>query len=188
MTSYRRLRLPGATYFFTVNLSDRRSGALVDHIDDLRAAWARTCRDRPFLTEAVVVLPDHLHAIWTLPPGDADFSTRWRLIKTRFSLACGLAGRRSHSKRRKGERGPWQRRFWEHAIRGEADFRTHLHFCWGNPVRHGLVAQAEDWPYSSLHRDLPLGRVQRKIDCLPDGLFGERMGEDHPSYGSLRAG
>lgn len=182
MTTYRRFRIPGATYFFTVNLADRRSWALIDCIDDLRAAWAMTCRERPFRTEAVVVLPDHLHAVWTLPRGDADFSTRWRLIKTRFSMRTGLSRPASRSKQRKRERGLWQRRFWEHAIRNEADFDLHVRYCWMNPVRHGLVCEPRDWPYGSVHRDLPPTRDLSEIACPPDLRFGERMGEDHPSY------
>jgi putative transposase len=106
-----------------------------------------------------VVLPDHLHAVWTLPEADSDFSTRWRLIKSRFSRALGATGHRSASMLAKNERGIWQRRFWEHHIRDEADFAAHVRYCWGNPVKHGLVERAVDWPYSSIHRDIRAGRV-----------------------------
>jgi putative transposase len=98
-----------------------------------------------------------LHAIWTLPAGDADFSTRWRLIKSRFSRAVGRKQPRTASQVTKKEHGLWQRRFWEHYIRDDADFAAHLAYCWGNPVKHALVTRAVDWPYSSLHRDIKRG-------------------------------
>lgn len=182
MTEYRRLYVPGGTYFFTLNLQDSRSTALVDHIDALRAAWGETCRERPFRTEAAVVLPDHLHAIWTLPPYDADFSTRWRLIKSRFSRRAGIRGRINPSKRKKGERGVWQRRYWEHAIRGKTDFALHQSYCWQDPMRHGLVARSEDWPFSSFKHKMEYGPDLSDFPPIQDGTFGERMGEDHPSY------
>ena len=159
MTAYRRRRVPGGTYFFSLRLARPGSAELVDQIDRLRAAYGVTCRERPFVTEAAVVLPDHLHAIWTLPPGDCDFSTRWRLIKTRFTRSLGRKAPRGLSQEGKQECGVWQRRFWEHVIRDEEDMNLHLRYCWMNPVRHGLVSRAEDWPYSSLHRDLRSGRV-----------------------------
>ncbi|MEE9388531.1 MAG: transposase [Paracoccaceae bacterium] len=158
MTNYRRARIRGGTYFFTVNLADRSAHTLVDQVDALRAAYSKTVAERPWRTDAIVVLPNHLHCLWTLPQGDQDFSTRWRLIKTRFVRAIGGYGKTSPSKRAKQERGIWQRRFWEHAIRDEADFTAHMQYCWGNPVKHGYVARAADWPHSSIHRDIRLGR------------------------------
>ncbi|MEM8786659.1 MAG: hypothetical protein AAGE76_00200 [Pseudomonadota bacterium] len=117
MAHYRRMRVPGASYFFTVSLTDRSRATLVDEIDALRQAYAATWADRPFYTDAIVVLPDHLHAVWTLPAGDADFSTRWGALKARFTRAVkGRMGLnpilRSASKVRKGDAGVWQRRFW----------------------------------------------------------------------------
>lgn len=166
MPNYRRARVSGASYFFTVNLASRRSDLLVTHIHELRAAYAATIQDMPVICDAMVVLPDHLHAVWTLPLGDCDFSERWRKIKHRFSRTLGGAvGRTAHptalsaSKRAKRERGIWQRRFWEHVIRDEADYAAHVAYCWGNPVKHGFVEHAVDWPYSSLHRDIRLGRA-----------------------------
>jgi putative transposase len=128
MRTYIRNRVPGGTYFFTVNLA-RRTGnkLLVERIDLLRNAYRATCRERPFETLAAVVLPEHLHVIWRLPPGDDDYPTRWRLLKGRFShsVGCHHATRRSH--KLKGELGIWQRRYWEHTIRDEADLhRTYL--------------------------------------------------------------
>ncbi len=174
MTNYRRIRTPGTTYFFTVNLADRSSDLLLAQISALRKAYQKTCTERPFVCNAFVVLPDHLHAIWTLPARDADYSTRWRLIKTRFVQQVGGFGPRSASKRSKRERGIWQRRFWEHSIRDEADFRVHMRYCWGNPVKHGLVNRAVDWPFSSIHRDIRAGRVDAEwAGDVADGEFGE---------------
>ena len=189
MTAYRRNRQPAGTYFFTVNLARRDQTLLVDHIHHLRHAIYATRAERPFRIDAIVVLPDHLHAIWTLPPHDADFSTRWRLIKTRFSRAVGLHVPQSWSQRDKQERGVWQRRFWEHTIRDDADCRTHLAYCWGNPVKHGLVSRAADWPFSSLHRDIRAGRVSAEwAERTGTTRFGERDdGCKHPSYGQRAA-
>ncbi|WP_417210801.1 REP-associated tyrosine transposase [Antarctobacter sp.] len=152
MSRYLRPKVSGACVFFTVNLADRRHDLLVREIDLLREAVRRTRAERPFGIEAWVVLPDHLHCIWQMPTGDRDYGTRWRLIKSRFSrdLPKGLT-RASHDRRQ--ERGLWQRRFWEHHIRDEADFAAHLRYCWMNPVKHGLVDHPEDWPFSSVHRD-----------------------------------
>ena len=151
MTNYRRIHFKGGSYFFTVALERRGSSLLVDFVDDLRAAYAATWQSHPWRCDAFVVMPDHLHAVWTLPEGDADYSTRWRLIKARFSRAVGLYGQRSRSKREKRERGIWQRRFWEHTIRDQDDFDAHIRYCWGNPVKHGLCDAPTDWPYSSIH-------------------------------------
>jgi putative transposase len=116
MPQYRRWRQAGGTYFFTVTLHDRRQRLLVDHVDLLRAAVAAVQQGHPFDIDASVILPDHLHMVWTLPPGDADFSTRWRLIKSRFAVRFDAPTSRRPSKQRKGEKGIWQRRFYEHLI------------------------------------------------------------------------
>ena len=138
--------------FFTVNLADRASDLLLREIEALRQAVRVTRYERPFNIAAWVVLPDHMHCIWDLPEGDHDYSTRWSVIKARFTQAVTAENRRaSHVKRR--ERGLWQRRFWEHHIRGEEDLRAHLRYCWINPVKHGLVDHPRDWPFSSYHRD-----------------------------------
>ena len=154
MPNYRRLRVPGATYFFTVNLAAEGGTALTDRIDLLREAYRLTAAEHPIRCDAMVVLPDHIHAVWTLPPGDADFSRRWQKIKGRFSHATGLRGSRSPSMVEKREAGLWQRRFWEHMIRDEAERCRAVAWCHGDPVRHGLVSDATDWPFSTLHRDL----------------------------------
>lgn len=169
MSSYLRPRIPGACVFFTVNLAQRGSRLLVEEIMRLRVAVRATAADHPFYIDAWVVLPDHMHAVWTLPGGDHDFSTRWRLIKGRF--AHGLnAKRRSASKMRAGEKGIWQRRFWEHHIRCRADYDAHIRYCWENPVKHGFVRHAVHWPYSSIHRDVKLGRVAP--EWALDGALG----------------
>lgn len=152
MTDYRRLRIQGGTYFFTVNLADRRRTLLTDHPEILRQAFRDTRAAHPFTIDAIVVLPDHLHCLWTLPDGDADFSLRWRQIKAAFSRALPPGEPVSPSRRTKAERGIWQRRFWEHAIRDERDYALHLDYIHFNPVKHGYVDRVADWPYSSFQR------------------------------------
>jgi putative transposase len=157
MSRYLRPRVPGASVFFTVTLADRSSRLLVDQVDALREAVRATMAERPFRIDAWVVLPEHLHALWTLREGDADYSVRWRLIKTRLSRGLPVGPLRASHEARK-ERGIWQRRFWERHIRDENDFRTHIRYCWFNPLKHGLVERPEDWPYSSVHRDNRQGK------------------------------
>jgi len=175
MPFYRRLKIEGGTYFFTVTLADRSSDLLVSRVDRLRGAYADVQKRRPFETVAICILPDHLHAIWTLPPEDSDFAGRWNLIKGGFSRGLP-AGARSSSKIIKREKGSWQRRYWEHAIRDDADLVRHIDYIHFNPVKHGLAARVCDWPHSSFHRyvergDLPSdwGGDMRSIA----GSFGE---------------
>jgi putative transposase len=156
MVRYRRNLLPGGTFFFTAVLADRRSSLLVDHIDVLRAAFRLARAERPFSVEAIVILPDHLHAILTLPDADAAFSSRWRRIKARFTRDVA-AKRLGHKPNSKGEYDLWQRRFWEHTIRDDADFASHVDYIHYNPIKHGLVSRAVDWPYSSFHRYVRVG-------------------------------
>jgi putative transposase len=157
MAHYRRNFLPGGSYFFTVNLADRRRVLLTDHVDVLRAAFRQVRARHPFTIEAAVILPDHLHAIWTLPDGDADFATRWRLIKSGFSHRLPGGERVSASRAAKGERGIWQRRYWEHMLRDEDDFARHLDYIHFNPVKYGHAARVRDWPYSSFPHWVRLG-------------------------------
>ena len=157
MTNYRRNRVKGGTYFFTVNLLDRRSNLLVEHIDSLREAVQQVKQRKPFDIDAWVVLPEHLHCLWTLPEGDADFSSRWQEIKKRFSKALQPEEPRSTSRTTKHERGIWQRRFWEHTIRDDQDHAAHMDYIHFNPVKHGLVANVADWPYSTFHRSVAKG-------------------------------
>ena len=148
---------PTGTAFFTHNLLERRRTLLVDHIGALRRAFAQTQEKYPFEIAAIVVLPDHLHAVLSLPPEDADFSMRWRLIKMRFAKSLPQGERRSAVRRARGERGVWQRRFWEHLIRDDGDYVRHVEYCYINPVKHGLVRRVQDWPHSSFHRDVRRG-------------------------------
>jgi putative transposase len=152
MPDYRRNRIPGGTYFFTVNLLERSSTMLVTHVDALRDAVRTVRARRPFHIDAWVVLPDHMHTVWTLPADDADYSGRWKAIKTAFAKALPRTERLSPVHAAKGERGIWQRRFWEHTIRDEWDYAAHVDYVHINPLKHGLVACVRDWPYSSFHR------------------------------------
>ncbi len=180
MPNYIRPCQPGASIFFTVALANRGSDLLVREVDALREAVRDTRGQRPFKIDAWVILPDHMHFVWTLPEGDSDFSTRIGAIKSRFTrrvgfhptapISNGATGwdggtvgwnptLRSPSKIRKGDAGIWQRRFWEHHIRHVADYAAHVRYCWINPVKHGLVERPEDWPYSSVHRDKPVDLI-----------------------------
>ena len=167
---YRRADVAGGSYFFTLVTENRRPlfeepAAVALFLGAVEKVRAR----HSFEVDAYVVLRDHLHALWTLPVGDANFSTRWRLIKegfTRGYLKTHEHPRRSESRRAKGEQGIWQRRFWEHAIRDEADFAAHLDYIHINPVKHGLVTAARDWPYSTFQ------------DWVARGGYDERWGSD----------
>jgi putative transposase len=174
MPNYLRLRVPGSTCFFTVNLLDRSADLLTRHIDALREAVCATRAARPFCIDAWVVLPDHLHCLWTLPPGDDDYSNRWKAIKIRFVQRLSAHELRSATRARRGERGIWQRRFWEHLIRDEADFARHLDYIHFNPVKHGWARTARDWPYSTFHRWVSAG-------VYPPDWAGDRTGDDFPA-------
>jgi putative transposase len=151
MPDYRRNWVQGGTYFFTVNLLERKRDLLVTEIELLRDSVRRVKHLYPFDIVAWVVLPDHMHCIWTLPASDADFATRWRLIKLLFSKSLPKQERLSATRKSRNERGIWQRRYWEHTIRDEMDFKRHVDYVHWNPMKHGLVQQLKDWPYSSFH-------------------------------------
>jgi putative transposase len=157
MPNYRRFMLPGATVFFTV-VTYRRRPFLVEPLARrcLREALAIVRERYPIEVPAIVLQPDHLHAVWSLPRGDADYSLRWRRVKEefteRFLAGGGGEGGRSASRLRRRERGVWQRRFWEHTIEDEGDFERHVDYIHYNPVKHGLVASPRDWPFSSFSR------------------------------------
>ena len=150
MVRYRRNFVPGGTYFFTVTLADRTSSALVDNVTALRMAFHIARHERPFTIEAIVILPEHLHAIWTLPSCDSDFSGRWKRIKAYFTHRLAAAGV-PVKRHRNGEYALRQRRFWEHTIRNEIDFERHVDYVHFNPVKHRLVSRVCEWPYSSFH-------------------------------------
>jgi putative transposase len=117
MPDYRRNPVPSGTCFYTVNLMDRTSDLLIHHIDGLGKAVRDVRRVHPFHIDAWVILPEHTHSIWTLPEGDDDYSSRWKVIKIRFAKQIPKTKKHAHIRLRKGERGIWQRRFWEHTIR-----------------------------------------------------------------------
>ncbi len=158
MTSYRRPNSPGATWFFTVNLARRRgSHLLTEKIDLLRDSIAGVKSRHPFAIDAFVVMPEHLHAIWTLPVGDRAIGMRWSLIKSQFSRGIPQSEFLRSSQVTRGERGIWQRRFWEHQIRDDADLEAHIDYIHYNPVKHGLVSRVADWPYSTFHQFVAKG-------------------------------
>ncbi len=179
MSNYIRPKVNGATIFVTATLAHRERSTLVDHVNHLRSAVRATQAERPFGIDAWVVLPDHFHAVWSLPEGDRDFSTRMAAIKARFTRNIRRAGFRppppgptaqgvvagrvrnslpwKDAGLKPGLRGNeqtiWQKRFWEHHIRDQSDWENHMTYCWHNPIKHGLVNDLRDWPYSSWHRD-----------------------------------
>lgn len=153
MPNYRRAWMPGGTFFFTVNLLNRnQNDLLISHIYEFRQAVKTVRKNHPFTIHGWVVLPDHLHCIMTLPSDDEDFALRWRLIKTGFSKSIPSVENISPSREKRGERGIWQRRYWEHRIRDERDFSAHMDYIHFNPVKHGLVYSVIEWPYSTFHR------------------------------------
>ncbi|NOT10267.1 MAG: transposase [Methylococcaceae bacterium] len=174
MPNYRRNRLPGGTYFFTVNLLDRKSHLLIKHINMLREGVRITKRKHPFHIDAWVVLPDHLHCIWTLPAGDDDYSGRWRAIKKHFSKAIPVGEYRSKTRIKRNERGVWQRRFWEHTIKDDKDYAAHMDYIHYNPVKHGWVETVKEWPYSTFHSLVekgvyPIDWAVSSVDCINAG-------------------
>lgn len=178
MTSYRRSNIAGATYFFTVNLAVRSQSLLTENMTALRAAIRSVKERHPFTTDAFVVLPNHLHAIWTLPDGDNNFALRWRQFKSLFSRHFPPIESRSTSRFSKNERGIWQRRYWEHLIRDDADFARHVDYIHINPLKHGLVTRIADWPYSSFHQYVKQGTLPANWAGGPESdeyQFGERL-------------
>ena len=184
MTAYRRNRVPGATYFFTVVTYERRRILGSEEAVHLLGDVLREVRkDLPFHTIAMVVLPDHLHCVWSLPTGDLDFSTRWKRIKREFTLRWiekgGTDSPVSSSRHSRGERGVWQRRFWEHLVRDEADLEHCCDYIHYNPVKHGYAASPADWPWSTFARFVETGTYPPDWGRrMPDSLSkDEPMGE-----------
>ena len=176
---YRRAIVPGGTFFFTLVTDHRRPIlASAEAVDVLRNAFRSVRQSRPFEIDAIVVMPDHLHCIWTLPPDDADFSTRWRLIKSAFTRHCPDACRRAPDAARlkKGEQAVWQHRYWEHQIRDETDFARHVDYIHYNPVRHSLVRSPAAWPYSSFDRYVKDGVYAPDWGC--DSMCFEGVGRE----------
>ena len=159
MSKYRRVWFDRAAVFFTVNCEKRGAGGLlIKNIGALRTAFQMVKKDRPFTIDAIVVLPDHIHCVWTLPDDDNDYSSRWRLIKGNFSRMLPAVNESlSPSRAKRSERAVWQRRFWEHHIRDERDYRNHIDYIHYNPVKHGYCEYARDWQYSSFHNFVKAG-------------------------------
>ena len=174
MSNYRRARAPGSTYFFTVNLNDRRGDLLVREIELLRSVVRATRTRHPFQIDAWVVLPEHMHCLWTLPPGDSEFALRWKSIKLAFSKRLRPLEARTDMQMKRGERGIWQRRYWEHLIRDDLDYQRHFDYIHFNPVKHGHVRQVRDWPYSSFHRAVRDGLYSKDWSGIEDA--GEQNG------------
>lgn len=163
MTNWRRAYVPGGTYFFTLVTSERAPILTTTFARSLLREVTSECRRQwPFEIEAVVLMSDHLHTVWRLPEGDTEYSKRWGWLKKEFTkkwLAAGGSERRISTSRQRDRRsGVWQRRFWEHVIRDERDLVRHLDYIHYNPVKHGLVGRAVDWPWSSFHRFVREGR------------------------------
>jgi putative transposase len=176
MPRYHRAWIEGGQFFFTVALADRSSVLLVRHIVRLREVHRAVEQRYPFETVAICILPDHIHAVWSLPAGDANFALRWSLIKSGFSRGIVAAPLRSKSKIEKRDKGLWQRRYWEHAIRDGTDLERHVDYIHFNPVKHGHVPRVSDWPYSSFHRFAARGDLPADwggdVGDVP-GRFGE---------------
>jgi putative transposase len=172
---YRRATAAGGSYFFTVNLADRSADTLVQHIAELRSVMQRVKQSHPFSIVAMVVLPEHLHTIWRMPHGDADYPMRWSLIKSNFSRQIAKGEQIHVSRLAKRERGIWQRRYWEHQIRDDADLARHVDYIHYNPVKHGWVTRVEDWQHSTFHE-----YVRREV-VPPD--WGGCMGGEENDYG-----
>jgi putative transposase len=174
MVNYRRNFVPGGTYFFTVTLRNRHSRQLIQSIGLLRQAFRKTLHTQPFQIDAIVILPDHLHAIWTLPSGDRDYPGRWKAIKSSFSRSLEKSGI-PVEKRQDGSALVWQRRYWEHTIRDDDDLNRHIDYIHMNPVKHGLAKRVADWPYSSFHRYVRHGLLPLDwaSEVISDTTWGE---------------
>ena len=181
MSHYRRANAANASYFFTV-VTYRRQTFLCD--EPVRAALRKAINkvraQYPFEIDTWVLLPDHIHSIWTLPENDANFSLRWQLIKRYVTRECGAYLNRPEwlnpSKTKHQESTLWQRRFWEHQIRDEKDYQNHINYCYYNPVKHDLVKPVQDWPYSSFHKHVKLGQYSADwagAGMADSGMFGE---------------
>ena len=163
MSEYRRLYQPGGSYFFTIVTHQRiEIFSLPDNITRLKSAFDKVMKRHPFIMEAFVILPDHIHCIWRMPAGDSNYSIRWRLIKSYFS------GGFNHPVNKRGEKEIWQRRFWEHLLRDEEDWRRHMDYIYYNPVKHSYVKSPGDWLHSSFRQ------------AIQDGLYAPDWGAEEP--------
>ncbi len=186
MPEYRRVLIPGGTFFFTL-VTFERIPILTSELSRqiLKQVW-KTVRDKhPFTCDAICLLPDHLHCIWTLPENDTNYAIRWAAIKALFSKkylqAGGMEGIRSNSRKEKGEAAIWQRRYWEHCIVDDNDFSKHFDYIHYNPVKHNLVSSVSEWQWSSFHKYklkgyYPEGWGEKDFDFkIVDGDYGEML-------------
>jgi putative transposase len=176
LPNYRRSRVKGGTYFFTVNTLNRQQELLIRHIDALRDAFKSVKNRHPYHLDALVILPDHFHMVMTLPQNVDDYSKIIRLTKGEFTKKVRFEGiTNNQSRQSRKEQMVWQRRFWEHQIRDDDDYRRHIDYCYINPVKHGYVNRVIDWPYSTFHRDIKRGKYPMDwgggVDFI--GKFGE---------------
>lgn len=179
MSDYRRSNISGGTYFFTVVAQERRPVLTTEAVRTaLREAIQQARTTLPFQIDAWVLLPDHLHCVWTLPERDANYSARWAVIKRLVSGRCAkmVNAPQSNSGRKRNERTFWQRRFWEHQIQDDTDMTRHLDYIHWNPVKHGLVKIVKDWPYSSFHKYVVRG-------VYPDNWGGSEIANADKSFG-----
>jgi len=178
---YRRSKSEGATYFFTV-VTYRRKRILCDNFNAalVKEAFTHIATNRPFKIDAFVMLPDHIHSVWTLPDGDNDYSTRWTLIKMYFTKRCDtrLKGGQSDNMKKKGLQGVWQQRFWEHQIRDDRDFAAHVDYIHYNPVKHSLAERPVDWKYSSFHKYVKEGIYDKNWGAMTELLFDDSIGNE----------
>jgi putative transposase len=182
MPEYRRIKIAGGTYFFTVVSQGRRP--ILTHAEvrqAIREGISLVRQTMPFTIEAWVLLPDHLHTIWTLPENDAKYAVRWAVIKSCVTKRCGslsVPGENVNiSKRKRQEGGVWQRRFWEHIIRDERDFHRHLDYLHWNPVKHGYAKTPLEWPYSTIHRFVAQGLYPPNWGGDAEEIPGDNFGE-----------
>ncbi len=175
MPEFRRRRVPGGTFFFTVRLQDRNSDLLIREVDRLRRATRATLARKPFQIDDIVILPSVIHTIWTLPEGDADFSNRWGMLRAVFSRGLPAPADRHPAALRRQEKGIWQRRFWEHHLRDADDIAAHRHMIYAAPVQAGLVARPSDWQWSSIHRAARAGTWNRAQAYGTSAALSPRM-------------
>jgi putative transposase len=178
---YRRSRATSAKFFFTIVTDERRRILCAEaNVALLRDAFRYVIDQHPFLIDAFVILPEHLHCIWTLPENDNDFSTRWRLIKSYFSRKCGdeFKGLQTPNRLNKGEQAVWQHRFWEHQIRDDGDFIKHVEYIHYNPVKRGLVKSPSEWPHSTFHRYVKLGIYHADWGTNQAIIFDDKIGNE----------
>jgi len=177
--NYRRARAEGGTYFFTVVTQKRREILCSEgNVELIKTAFKEVISTHPFRIDAFVLLPNHFHCVWTLPKNDDNFSMRMRLIKSHFSRRCEDREKTGvcDSRLQKKEQNIWQRRFWEHWVRDEKDYETHVNYIHFNPVKHGYVKAPKDWKYSSFHRHVKDGIYD--IDWGAGVKFDAKIGNE----------